>query len=94
MLDFISKYIVFYILAVSLVAFFAYGIDKSKSKHGKWRIPEKFLLGICFAGGFLGGFLGMRAFHHKTKHWYFHAAVIVSSLLWISAVALLWFFKV
>ena len=67
-------YIVYYlaILAlVSLVAFGAYGIDKFKARHDRWRIPEAFLLGVGFCGGAIGALLGMRAFRHKTKHWYF-----------------------
>ncbi len=67
-------YIVIYlaILAlVSLVAFCAYGIDKYKARHDRWRIPEAFLLGAGFCGGAIGALVGMKLFRHKTKHWYF-----------------------
>lgn len=43
------------------------GIDKHKSTHHAYRIPENFLFGLAFLGGSLGGYLGMYAFHHKTK---------------------------
>ena len=45
--------------------------DKRCARQGKWRVPEKrlFLVTACFGG--LGGVLGMKVFHHKTKHWYF-----------------------
>ena len=47
------------------------GIDKSKAKRRAWRIPEKTLFLLSIIGGSVGTWLGMYAFHHKTKHWYF-----------------------
>lgn len=69
-----KEYIIFYLAIlglVSLVAFGAYGIDKYKAKHNRWRIPEAFLLGAGFCCGAIGALLGMKVFRHKTKHWYF-----------------------
>ena len=69
-----KDYILFYLAIlglVSLVAFAAYGIDKYKARHKRWRIPEAFLLGIGFCCGAIGALLGMKVFRHKTKHWYF-----------------------
>lgn len=65
------RYYLLLLAAVSLVAFVAYGIDKYKAKRDRWRISETFLLGIGICCGALGALLGMRVFHHKTKHWYF-----------------------
>ena len=48
-----------------------YGIDKAKAKRGAWRVPEKTLFLLPLLGGSVGALLGMRVFHHKTKHWYF-----------------------
>lgn len=58
---------------ISAVAFILYGADKGRAKRGAWRIPEKVLLGFSFFGGAPGGLLGMLAFRHKTRHWYFWA---------------------
>lgn len=58
---------------ISAVAFVLYGADKGRAKRGAWRIPEKVLLGFSFFGGAPGGILGMLAFRHKTRHWYFWA---------------------
>ena len=80
--ELLQKYLWIYLVAVSVVAFISYGIDKSKAKRNKWRIPEKFLLGISLVGGFVGSFLAMQTFRHKTKHWYFYAVVIISTALW------------
>ena len=60
-----------WLAAVNLVTFAVYGIDKAKARRGAWRVPEKTLFLLPLLGGSLGALLGMRVFHHKTKHWYF-----------------------
>ena len=60
-----------WLAAINLVTFAVYGIDKAKAKRGAWRMPEKTLFLLPLLGGSLGALLGMRVFHHKTKHWYF-----------------------
>ena len=59
------------LIVMNLVSFALMGIDKRRAQRGAWRISEKalFLTAACFGG--LGGVMGMRLFHHKTKHWYF-----------------------
>jgi len=78
-----SPYLIFLIAmaAVSLVAFFAYGLDKRKAKRGRWRTKESVLLGLGFFGGAIGALLGMQVYRHKTKHWYFWV-VNVLGLSW------------
>lgn len=58
------KYLFVYLAAINVITFAAMGIDKAKARAGKWRIAE----GTLFALAALGGTLGMRVFHHKTKH--------------------------
>lgn len=65
------------------------GVDKAKAKKHKWRIPEKTLLGIAFLGGGVGAFLGMKIFHHKTKHTLFRILVPVAIVLHIIIILLL-----
>ena len=60
-----------YLLTINLAAFLAMGLDKRRAKKNRWRISEKALFLPAVLGGALGGILGMRVFHHKTKHWYF-----------------------
>ena len=56
--------LVIYLLAINVLAFAVYGWDKARSKvQGARRVPEKTL--------FLLAILGMRVWHHKTRHWYF-----------------------
>ena len=69
------------LLLVNIVAFAAYGIDKRKAQRDSWRIPESTLLLLAFFGGAIGALLGMRVFHHKTKHWKFKILVPIFLIL-------------
>ena len=57
-----------YLVAINIIAFFLYGIDKWKARHDKWRITEARLITISLLGGSLGAFLGMKTWRHKTQH--------------------------
>ena len=63
--------LIIYLAVVNLFAFILFGIDKHKAKSQKWRISEKGLFVLAIIGGSVGALVGMYAFHHKTKHWYF-----------------------
>jgi len=67
--------IVGYLVIINVIAFIIYGIDKRKAKKHLWRIPEATLIGLALMGGSVGAFLGMRLFHHKTKHIKFYVGV-------------------
>ena len=59
---------VFYLwAALSLTEILLCGLDKYYAKSGRWRIPEKVLLGAGLLGGSLGLVLGMLLFHHKVS---------------------------
>lgn len=58
----------YYLIAINLITFIVYGIDKYKAKKGKWRIPEATLLLIAVIGGSIGAWIGMKVWHHKTMH--------------------------
>ena len=60
-----------YLAAINLATFIFYGADKRRALKGKWRVPEKTLFLLPLLGGSVGALLGMRVFHHKTRHWYF-----------------------
>ena len=60
-----------WLIAINLVTFAVYGIDKRRARRGAWRVPEKTLFLLPLLGGIIGALLGMRVFRHKTKHWYF-----------------------
>lgn len=62
------QYSMYYLLAINIVSFFLYGIDKYKAKKGRWRISEATLLMMAVIGGSIGAWAGMRLWHHKTMH--------------------------
>ena len=86
------KILLAYLALVNLLTFILYGVDKRKAQKGAWRVPEKTLLLLPLLGGSVGGILGMQAFRHKTKHWYFKfglpAMLVLQAAL---AVYLIWF---
>ena len=63
-----TQTIVYYLIALNIVTFFVYGIDKWKAKQGSWRISEASLLLLAVIGGSIGALLGMKVWHHKTMH--------------------------
>lgn len=61
-----------YLVVINLIALLMMWSDKRRSKRpGARRVPEKVLFLSALLGGSLGAVLGMYAFRHKTKHWYF-----------------------
>lgn len=64
-----------YYICVKVIAFILYGLDKKYAREGRWRIPEKTLLGIALIGGAAGAWIGMQTFRHKTKHMSFRTLV-------------------
>ena len=73
--------ILIYLLIINVVAFFVYGIDKYKTKHDKWRIPEAVLLLLEAIGGSIGVWCGLKVWHHKTMHKKFKYGVPVIFIL-------------
>lgn len=80
--------IAIYFLAVNLVAFIMFGIDKSRSKRAKWRIPEATLIAYALFGGSAGCYLGMKLFRHKTLKPLFYIGI--PSIFVIHMLIVLW----
>ena len=79
----------YYLLAINIVSFFLYGIDKYKAKKNKWRISEATLLMIAVIGGSIGAWVGMRLWHHKTMHKKFKYGIPLIIIMQIALVAYL-----
>jgi uncharacterized membrane protein YsdA (DUF1294 family) len=79
-----------YLIAINVITFVVYGIDKIKAKEHWWRISEATLLLLAAFGGSLGAWAGMYVFHHKTKHKKFKWGVPAILLLQL---ALLWWLR-
>lgn len=75
-------------LAVNAYVFAMYGDDKHRARDGRWRIPEKRLLWGMWLFGGVGAWLGMRTFHHKTRHTVFRMCSLPAAALSIVALIL------
>ena len=75
------KFFIVYLLAVNIAGFIAFGVDKYKAIHDKWRIRESTLMLFALLGGSPGCLAGMYLFHHKTKHRLFTIGVPVILVL-------------
>ncbi len=87
------KYYFLAIAVLSLISFILYGIDKRKAKKKKWRIKEFTLLILSPFGAAFGALIGMKVFHHKTKHWYFWAINIACAVLHLGFIVYYYFFR-
>ncbi|MEP2723044.1 DUF1294 domain-containing protein [Roseibium sp.] len=56
-----------YLIAINLVAFAGFGIDKMLAEANSRRISEAALLQLAFIGGTLGAYAGRQMFRHKTR---------------------------
>ena len=56
---------------MSFILLVAMGLDKRRARADRRRVPERTLFLLALLFGAPGGLLGMYAFRHKTKHWYF-----------------------
>lgn len=86
----ISKLLIVYVAAVNVVAFVVYGVDKYKAQKAKWRIRESTLLLLAAIGGSAGAWLGMKIWHHKTRHAKFRYGVPAILLIQLAVVFFLW----
>jgi uncharacterized membrane protein YsdA (DUF1294 family) len=81
----VTQPLVCWLLAISLTAFIAYGVDKLCALTHWLRVPEWVLIGLALAGGTTGALLAMLAFHHKTSkrgfQWRFWLVVAFQALL-------------
>ena len=71
-------------IALNLLAFAMFGIDKARARAGDWRVAESTLLMLAFFGGTLGAYAGRAVFRHKTRKQPFNSnlfAIAVAQVL-------------
>jgi uncharacterized membrane protein YsdA (DUF1294 family) len=75
---------------LSLLTLILYWIDKRKAQHQAWRIKENTLHTFELLGGWPGGILAQRWFHHKSRKqkyqlafWAIVAVHLIAWGLWI-----------
>jgi uncharacterized membrane protein YsdA (DUF1294 family) len=67
-----TLYIIGFFVVINIIAFILMWIDKGKAqKTGKQRISEGIMFFMATFFGSIGVYLGMFAFRHKTRKWYF-----------------------
>lgn len=74
------------LICINLAVFSFTAKTRGVQIRGEWRISERNLLLAAFCFGSLGAFLGMKHYHHKTKHWKFR--ILVPGMLLIQVVIL------
>ena len=80
-------------LALNLLAFTMFGIDKAKARAGAWRVAEATLLMLAFFGGTLGAYAGRAVFRHKTRKQPFNShlfTIVVLQVLGLGALIGWW----
>ena len=75
-------------LAVNLIVFVLYGVDKRRARKGAWRIPEKTLLTGTWLLGGVGAWAAMHMLRHKTKHIAFQVSAPAGAVLSLALMAL------
>ena len=85
------RLLLYYLLAINLLAFVLYGIDKYKAQHNRWRIPEVVLLWLAVLGGSPAALVAMHLFHHKTLHKKFRYGVPTILLVQLVAAVYYWY---
>lgn len=65
------KFLLLYLVVINVFGIYIMHLDKRKAKKGYWRIPEATLFLVALVFGSAGILLGMKLFHHKTRHFKF-----------------------
>lgn len=78
-------------VAVNIITFLLYAIDKHAAKQGRWRTPEARLHVFALAGGWPAAAFAQQKFRHKTNKVPFRAVfwltivVNVAAMLWLAS---------
>lgn len=79
-------WLIAYLAGVNLLTFIAFAVDKAKAAARRSRIRIVWLLALAFAGGSVGGLLGMYLLRHKTRKDYFTLGLPLMLLTQVLAV--------
>ncbi len=74
-------------MVMSVIAFIAYGLDKSAAKRDRWRTPEKTLQLMGVLCGWPGAIAGQKFFRHKTQKTSFQIVFWISVIINCSGLA-------
>ncbi len=77
-------------IIMSIILFLTMAVDKRRAVKGRYRVPERRLFILAILGGAIGGWGGMYAFHHKTRHLKFVICFPLFAILQLAG--LIWMF--
>lgn len=92
-MNIITKFVLLYIAAISVLTVILTVYDKLASKRSKWRVPESSLLIIGLFGGAFAEFITMQIIRHKTQHKKFMIVLPLEMVVHIAVVILLVYIK-
>ena len=64
--ELVSIYVVLFYLAMSVLTFFIYVIDKSAARNNRWRVRESTLHYLAILGGWYGALFAQQFIDHKS----------------------------
>lgn len=70
-----------YVIAINIITFFAFGIDKLAATAQRRRTPETTLWILTALGGSIGALAGMEFFKHKRRKVSFYSVVLLFFLI-------------
>ncbi|MFW8645371.1 DUF1294 domain-containing protein [Rhizobium beringeri] len=88
-IDIIKSALLF--LALNLLVFSIYFMDKQAARHGRWRISERTLLILALIGGSLGALAAQQLLRHKTRKEPFRSILAAILILHGALIALMAF---
>ena len=77
-----------YYMSMNLISFIVTCIDKRKAVKNKWRVRERTLFILAFAGGALGIYVAMHLIHHKTRHFAFSVGMPI--MIFVNIIMIWW----
>lgn len=89
MIDILKSALLF--LALNLLVFSIYFMDKQAARHGRWRISERTLLILALIGGSLGALAAQQLLRHKTRKEPFRSILAAILILHGALIAVLAF---
>ncbi len=80
----------FYYIAISIVTFIIYALDKSAAREGRWRTQESILHILSLVGGWPGAIAAQQKLRHKSQKQSFRFVFWITALL--NSCAFFWLF--
>ncbi|HHV45405.1 MAG TPA: DUF1294 domain-containing protein [Tissierellia bacterium] len=76
-----EKIFLIYLIAINIITFSAFLIDKIKAKNNSWRIRESTLILLSILGGSSGALLAMVMCKHKINKLIFTIAIPIAFII-------------